>query len=132
MTGVQTCALPISSATDLPDGAEIFAVDAELAFPARNQSRTAVRMMIAVTTVEVERMTSRGEGVATLPDGMTVFVPRTVPGDRVSIEVTETRRRWARGRVVSVPGTVNKVVTGLSAVTPRPLLRMSAARVQRV
>jgi hypothetical protein len=31
-----------------------------------------------------------------------------------------------------VPGAVNRVVTGLSAVIPRPLLRMIATRVQRV
>ena len=47
--------------------------------------------------------------------------------------VAETGLRdVTRGRVVSVPGAVNKVVTGLSAVTPRPLLRVIAARVQRV
>lgn len=41
-----------ASATDLPDGAETFDVDVELGFPARNQSRTAVRMMIHVPLAE--------------------------------------------------------------------------------
>ena len=47
--------------------------------------------------------------------------------------VAETGLRdVVRGRVISVPGAVNRVVTGLSAVIPRPLLRMIATRVQRV
>lgn len=31
-----------------------------------------------------------------LPDGRTVFVPWTAPGDRVRVRVTDTRKRWAR------------------------------------
>ncbi|MEM7582277.1 MAG: VWA domain-containing protein [Acidobacteriota bacterium] len=37
-----------SSATDLPRGAETFEVDVDLAFPARKQSRTAVRLMLGI------------------------------------------------------------------------------------
>ena len=53
--------------------------------------------------------------------------------DTMKDAVAETGLRdVVRGRVISVPGAVNRVVTGLSAVIPRPLLRMIATRVQRV
>ncbi len=53
-----------------------------------------------MTLVAITRVAAGGEGVGRLPDGMVVFVPRSAPGDEVEIEVTERRRRYARGRVV--------------------------------
>jgi VWFA-related protein len=50
-----------ASSTDLPDGAETFAVDTELSFPARNQSRTAVRLVIGVPLSEVPGRRFDGE-----------------------------------------------------------------------
>lgn len=41
-----------SGASDLPAGAETFEVEAELGFPARNQSRTAVQVMLEVPLTE--------------------------------------------------------------------------------
>lgn len=35
-----------------------------------------------------------------LPDGCTVFVHRTAPGDEVEVELTHRARRWARARLV--------------------------------
>jgi 23S rRNA (uracil1939-C5)-methyltransferase len=55
-----------------------------------------------VNAVTVRSIATGGDGVATLPDGMTVFVPRTAPGDVVQVDVVERRRRWARGRVRAV------------------------------
>jgi 23S rRNA (uracil1939-C5)-methyltransferase len=55
-----------------------------------------------VSEVTVRGIATGGDGVATLPDGMTVFVPRTAPGDVVTVDVLERRRRWARGRVRDV------------------------------
>jgi 23S rRNA (uracil1939-C5)-methyltransferase len=52
-----------------------------------------------VSDVTIRGIATGGEGVGTLPDGMTVFVPRTAPGDVVTVDVLERRRRWARGRV---------------------------------
>lgn len=52
--------------------------------------------------VTIRSVTGAGEGVGTLPDGCVVFVPRTAPGDEVEVEITQRRRRWARGRLVSV------------------------------
>ncbi|TVP54796.1 MAG: class I SAM-dependent RNA methyltransferase [Gemmatimonadales bacterium] len=52
--------------------------------------------------LEIEGLSSEGAGVSRLPDGRTVFVHRTVPGDRVRIELTKSKKRWARGRLLEV------------------------------
>jgi 23S rRNA (uracil1939-C5)-methyltransferase len=52
-----------------------------------------------MTAVTIERIAAGGDGVGRLEDGMTVFVPRTAPGDRVELEAVERRRRYARARV---------------------------------
>jgi len=52
-------------------------------------------------TVTIERLAHSGYGVGSL-DGLTVFVPRTAPGDVVDIRLTEQRRRYAFGTVVAV------------------------------
>lgn len=41
-----------------------------------------------------------GDGVGRLPDGQVVFVPRTLPGEEVEVEITETKPNFSRGRVV--------------------------------
>lgn len=55
-----------------------------------------------VTVVAIERIGAGGDGVARLPDGMVVFVPRTAPGDEVEVEVVERKARYARGRLLQV------------------------------
>ena len=50
-------------------------------------------------TVVIERLAHGGYGVGAL-DGLTVFVPRTAPGDTVEVRLTEYRRRYAFGEVV--------------------------------
>ncbi len=52
-----------------------------------------------MSEVTIRSIATGGDGVGTLPDGMTVFVPRTAPGDVADVDVIERRRRWARGRV---------------------------------
>jgi len=52
--------------------------------------------------VHIHGISSEGAGVGRLPDGRTIFVHRTAPGDRVLVEVTTSRPRWARGRLVEV------------------------------
>jgi 23S rRNA (uracil1939-C5)-methyltransferase len=60
-----------------------------------------------VTLVAITRISAGGDGVARLPDGMVVFVPRTAPDDQAEIDVEERRKRYARGRLIGVvrPGT---------------------------
>ena len=45
----------------------------------------------------VRAIAAGGAGVADLPDGRVVFVPRTAPGDRASIRILKSRPRWAEG-----------------------------------
>ncbi|NIM50346.1 MAG: TRAM domain-containing protein [Gemmatimonadales bacterium] len=49
--------------------------------------------------MKIDRIAAGGDGVGRLDDGMAVFVPRTVPGDVVEIEIVQRKRRYARGRV---------------------------------
>ena len=52
--------------------------------------------------VAIESLASGGSGVAHLPDGMTVFVPRTAPGDRVRLRDVRKHRRHAEAFVAEV------------------------------
>jgi 23S rRNA (uracil1939-C5)-methyltransferase len=49
--------------------------------------------------VSIESLAAGGDGVSHLPDGRTVFVPGTAPGDRVSVFITEDRKTYARAKV---------------------------------
>ena len=57
-------------------------------------------------TVLIESLAAGGDGVGRLADGMTVFVPRTAPGDRVRVADVRRRRRHARAipAGVTAPG----------------------------
>jgi 23S rRNA (uracil1939-C5)-methyltransferase len=55
-----------------------------------------------VASVTIRAFGSDGEGVGDLPDGRVVFVPRTAPGDQVSLRLTQQKKRWARGQLVEV------------------------------
>ncbi len=53
--------------------------------------------MDARVAVTVRGIAAGGAGVADLPDGRVVFIPRTAPGDRASIRIEKSRPRWAEG-----------------------------------
>jgi 23S rRNA (uracil1939-C5)-methyltransferase len=55
-----------------------------------------------VTPVRILRLAAGGDGVGKLPDGRTVFVPRTAPGDLVEITALREYKRFARARVARV------------------------------
>src|SRR4051812_24957737 len=57
--------------------------------------------MSSRATVEIERLSLGGEGIAHT-NGMVVFVPYSAPGDKLEIEITETHKRYARARVLEV------------------------------
>ncbi len=52
-------------------------------------------------TLEIERLTIGGEGIGHA-DGMAVFVPYAAPGDQLEVEMTETRKRFGRARVLRI------------------------------
>lgn len=51
--------------------------------------------------VEIERLVYGGDGLARR-DGKTVFVPQTLPGERVRIEIVERHESYDRGRLVAL------------------------------
>jgi 23S rRNA (uracil1939-C5)-methyltransferase len=63
--------------------------------------------------VLIESVAAGGDGVGRLADGITVFVPRTAPGDRVSLTRVRRSRRHARAAVARV------VAPGPGRVEPR-------------
>lgn len=52
--------------------------------------------------LRVERLASGGDGVAHTPDGLTVFIPFTAPGDQVRVKFLERRSRFARAEVLEL------------------------------
>jgi 23S rRNA (uracil1939-C5)-methyltransferase len=56
-------------------------------------------------SVRILRLAAGGDGVGRLPDGRTVFVPRTAPGDLVELQDLRLSRSFARARA----GTLTEV-----------------------
>ena len=56
----------------------------------------------AIVQLRIDAIGSGGAGVGRDPDGRVVFVQRTAPGDLVRLEITDARKRWARGRLREV------------------------------
>jgi 23S rRNA (uracil1939-C5)-methyltransferase len=52
--------------------------------------------------LRLESLAAGGEAVARAPDGRVVFADGGVPGDLVEVVLSETKARFARGRVVEV------------------------------
>lgn len=50
--------------------------------------------------IAIEDVAHGGDGVGRLEDGRAIFVPRTLPGEVVDVEIVERSDRYARGRVV--------------------------------
>lgn len=55
-----------------------------------------------VVELVIDRMAHGGEGIAIGPDGRVVFVAGAYPGDEVTAQITEVKKRFARGQVVQV------------------------------
>jgi 23S rRNA (uracil1939-C5)-methyltransferase len=52
--------------------------------------------------VRIVRLAAGGDGIGRLPDGRTVFVPRSAPGDLVELSDVREHRRFARARISRV------------------------------
>lgn len=63
--------------------------------------------------VDVESLAYGGDGVGRLPDGRTVFVPASCPGDVLDVQITENHPRWARAATLEI------VVPSSDRVTPQ-------------
>lgn len=77
----------------------------------RNPERGTRNGELAV--VRIERIAAGGDGVGRLPDGRTVFVPRSAPGDLIELGRVRQHARFARGRVARI------VESGPGRVEPR-------------
>ncbi len=55
-----------------------------------------------MTPVRILRLAAGGDGVGKLPDGRTIFVPRTAPGDLVEVTALRQHKRYARARLARV------------------------------
>jgi 23S rRNA (uracil1939-C5)-methyltransferase len=55
-----------------------------------------------VTAVRILRLAAGGDGVGKLPDGKTVFVARTAPGDLAEVGHVREHKRFARARLVQL------------------------------
>ncbi|MCH7533367.1 MAG: class I SAM-dependent RNA methyltransferase [Gemmatimonadetes bacterium] len=62
----------------------------------------AVATRDALADVRVRAIASNGSGVADLPDGRVVFIPRTAPGDYARVRLGKVKRRWAQASVVEL------------------------------
>ncbi|MCH9682980.1 MAG: TRAM domain-containing protein [Deltaproteobacteria bacterium] len=62
--------------------------------------------------MQIRSLAHGGEGVGQQEDGLTWFVPGTLPGEVVEVETERRKARWARGRLVQV------VEPGPDRVTP--------------
>ena len=52
-----------------------------------------------IQTVRFEKLVFGGDCLGRLPDGRAVFVPFVLPGESAEIEITESKERFARGRL---------------------------------
>jgi predicted RNA-binding protein with TRAM domain len=49
--------------------------------------------------VEIQETSRRGEGITRI-QGLVIFVPKTKPGDKVRIKITNISRRFAEAEVI--------------------------------
>ena len=59
-------------------------------------------MTASAEPVRIERIASGGDGVGRLPDGRTVFVPRSAPGDLLTLRDVQLHKRFARARIADI------------------------------
>lgn len=52
--------------------------------------------------VTIDNLANGGDGAGRLADGRIVFVPRTIPGERVEIELTRSKKAYAFGRLLRI------------------------------
>ncbi len=63
---------------------------------------TQVEDVTQMEDVTIESLASNGSGIGRLPDGKTVFVPLSAPGDHVRIRLSRQKKRWAVGQIEEV------------------------------
>ena len=94
--------LPAETATEPNSTAD--STDRNSNRPARKPERETLEPPVAKGeqhVVEIEDIGEQGDGVARVDRGYVVIVPDTEKGERVTIEITDTRENVGFGKVVS-------------------------------
>lgn len=52
--------------------------------------------------VQIERLVAGGDALGRLSDGRVVFVPGALPNEVVDVEITHTKKDFARGRLINI------------------------------
>ena len=68
-----------------------------------------------VLTLQVERLSSDGSGVAHSPEGETVFIPGAAPGDEARVRIVKDCKRYAFGILDEVNMAKNEALAVLHA-----------------
>ena len=55
-----------------------------------------------IVNVAIDQVAYGGDGIARLPDGRMVFVPGVIPGEQVTISITEEKQKYVRGEVKEI------------------------------
>lgn len=58
--------------------------------------------MIKTERITIEKLVPGGDGLGRLSDGRVIFVPDTIPHERVSVRVTVNKRDYAKGVVTDI------------------------------
>ena len=54
-----------------------------------------------IVETDIDALAFGGKGIARI-DGMAVFVPQAVPGDRARIEITRRKKNYAEARLLEI------------------------------
>lgn len=54
-----------------------------------------------IAEINIDKLVNEGEGIGKI-DGFTVFVPRSVPGDKLKIEIVSAKKSYARGIIKEI------------------------------
>ena len=81
-----------------------------------------------ITTVDIVDISFEGQGIGKI-DGLAVFVPDTVVGDKVSVRLTKVKKNYANGEVVEIltpsPDRIEKYCTHAADCGGCPLSEMN-------
>ena len=50
----------------------------------------------------IDKLVYGGDGIGRLPDGRAVFVPFTLPGEVVELQIVQEGKKFARGRLINL------------------------------
>ncbi len=87
-------------------------------FPAGPHPLYSASMRRKTLVVEIEKVVPRGQGLARI-EGLTVFVPGALPGEKVRVRITQQKPDYARAEILELLRPSPHRVEPLCAVFPR-------------